>query len=102
MIKSARIATYGERAVDAFYVQDALGMKIESKQKLRAIEKKLLAVLEDGECAPAAKPARKPPARKSPAHKAAAGKTEGTARGVSRKAATARSGTRKAPARKSR
>jgi [protein-PII] uridylyltransferase len=102
MIKSARIATYGERAVDAFYVQDALGMKIESKQKLRAIEKKLLAVLEDGECAPAAKPARKPPARKAPAHKVAAGKTEATPRGVSRKGATARSGTRKAPARKSR
>src|SRR3546814_9399712 len=59
MIKSARIATYGERAVDAFYVQDPLGMKIESKQKLRAIEKKLLAALEDGECAPAPRPDRK-------------------------------------------
>src|SRR3546814_15164659 len=60
MIKSARIATYGERAVDAFYVQDPLGMKIESKQKLRAIEKKLLAALEDGECAPAQRPGPQP------------------------------------------
>jgi [protein-PII] uridylyltransferase len=97
MIKSARIATYGERAVDAFYVADALGDKIESRQKLRAIERKLLAVLEDGDCAAAQKPA-KPPRR---AGKAEAAK-KAPPRAVSSKAATARSGTRKAPARKSR
>ena len=101
MIKSARIATYGERAVDAFYVQDALGSKIESKQKLRAIEKKLLAVLDEGECAPAAKPAKKPAAKKVPVKKEAPKKSTAP-KSVARKAATARSGTRKAPARKSR
>ena len=108
MIKSARIATYGERAVDAFYVTDALGDKIESKQKLRAIEKKLLAVLEDGDCAPAQKPAR--PARrgdKAEAAKKATARKDTTKAGkgpksIARKAATARAGTRKAPARKGR
>ncbi|HMA13487.1 MAG TPA: [protein-PII] uridylyltransferase [Kiloniellaceae bacterium] len=94
MIKSARISTYGERAVDAFYVQDPLGMKVESKQKLRAIEKKLLSVLEDGECAPAPRPARKPATLPPAGAKAG--------RGTARKAATARAGTRKAPARKAR
>jgi [protein-PII] uridylyltransferase len=108
MIKSARIATYGERAVDAFYVIDALGDKIESRQKLRAIEKRLLAVLEDGDCAPAQK-AAKPPRRgaKAEAAKKAPLRTVSTKPGkgpksIARKAATARAGTRKAPARKSR
>ena len=50
MIMSARIATYGERAVDVFYVQDALGSKIESPQRLRAIEQKILQALGDPAC----------------------------------------------------
>ena len=75
MIKSARISTYGERAVDAFYVQDALGGKIDNKQKLRAIEKKLLGVLEEADCAPAKKAAtKKAAAPKSPAKRAAPAK----------------------------
>jgi len=99
IIKSARIATFGERAVDVFYVQNALGGKIESKQKLRHIEKKLLAVLEDGECQPAPKPAQRPPrkpaakkeeAKKDGVRKAAAPKSGGT------KATTAKSETRRA------
>ena len=53
MIDSAQITTYGERAVDSFYVQDALSSKIESPQRLRAIRKKLLEALGDGSCAPA-------------------------------------------------
>src|SRR3546814_10353858 len=95
MIKSARIATYGERAVDAFYVQDPLGMKIESKQKLRAIEKKLLAALEDGECAPAPRPGPQPGTQKT------AKKPEAAPDSVGRRADTARAGTRKTPARRS-
>ncbi len=55
IIKSARIATFGERAVDVFYVQDALGGKIEDKARLRHIEKKLIAALEDGDCSLAKK-----------------------------------------------
>lgn len=42
MVHSAHIATYGERAVDTFYVTDLLGEKIDSTQRLKAVEKKLL------------------------------------------------------------
>jgi [protein-PII] uridylyltransferase len=112
MIKSARIATYGERAVDAFYVQDPLGGKIESKQKLRAIEKKLLAALDEGDCAAAAKTAPKPEkvaakkdlikkeaAKKEAPRKGSAGKSTKTR---SRKAVTAKAGVRRTPGSRSR
>lgn len=42
MVHSAHIATYGERAADTFYVTDLLGEKIDSPQRLKAVEKKLL------------------------------------------------------------
>ncbi len=42
IVHSAHIATYGERAVDAFYVTDILGDKIESASRLEAIEQGLL------------------------------------------------------------
>jgi len=42
MVHSAHIATYGERAVDTFYVTDLLGEKIDAAQRLKAVEKKLL------------------------------------------------------------
>ncbi len=41
-IISAHVATYGERAVDVFYVTDLLGGKITNKVRLRNIETKLL------------------------------------------------------------
>jgi [protein-PII] uridylyltransferase len=41
-IHSAHVATYGERAVDTFYVTDLTGEKIASPQRLRALEKRLL------------------------------------------------------------
>ncbi len=41
-LHSAHIATYGERAVDTFYITDLFGAKIESKAKLKSIETKLL------------------------------------------------------------
>ncbi len=41
-LHSAHIATYGERAVDVFYVTDLLGGKIEVKPRARALEKRLL------------------------------------------------------------
>lgn len=43
-IRSAHIATYGERAVDTFYVTDLLGGKIENAARLKAIEARLLDV----------------------------------------------------------
>jgi [protein-PII] uridylyltransferase len=62
MIKSARIATYGERAVDVFYVQNALGDKIENTRRMQTIENNLLAVLEelDGTARPEKKADAKP------------------------------------------
>jgi [protein-PII] uridylyltransferase len=41
-IRSAHIATYGERAVDTFYVTDLTGDKILSAPRLKTIEKRLL------------------------------------------------------------
>ncbi len=67
MIHGARIATYGARAVDVFYVQDALGDKIESPARLARIRARLLEALGAPEgAAPAKKPAEKPkPAAKA-------------------------------------
>lgn len=41
-LHSAHIATYGERAVDTFYITDLFGAKIEGRAKLKSIETKLL------------------------------------------------------------
>ena len=41
-IHSAHIATYGERAVDVFYVTDLLGDKITSAARLKTLERRLL------------------------------------------------------------
>ena len=46
-ISSAHISTYGERVVDVFYVKDVFGLKIEHKEKLRQIQKKLMEAIED-------------------------------------------------------
>ncbi len=42
IIHSAHIATYGERAVDVFYLTDLNGAKIESPARLRALQARLL------------------------------------------------------------
>ncbi|MEO1253146.1 MAG: [protein-PII] uridylyltransferase [Pseudomonadota bacterium] len=47
-IVSAHVATYGERAVDAFYLTDAKGRKINDARQLKRIEKRLLQVLATG------------------------------------------------------
>lgn len=41
-LHSAHIATYGERAVDTFYVTDLFGGKIENKTRLKSLESRLL------------------------------------------------------------
>ena len=46
IIDSAKITTYGERAVDSFYVHDALGSKIEDETKLKRLRQRLLEALE--------------------------------------------------------
>jgi len=42
-VHSAHISTYGERAVDTFYITDLLGAKIENKVRLKNLRKKLTA-----------------------------------------------------------
>ncbi|MFO1254837.1 MAG: [protein-PII] uridylyltransferase [Sphingomonadaceae bacterium] len=46
MVHSAHIATYGERAVDTFYVTDLLGEKVDAVTRLKAVEKRLLEAAE--------------------------------------------------------
>ena len=41
-IHSAHIATYGERAVDTFYVTDLTGDKVDNEGRLKALERRLL------------------------------------------------------------
>jgi [protein-PII] uridylyltransferase len=54
-IHSAHVATYGERAVDVFYLTDLIGDKIDSSSRLRTIERRLLeAATGDGSVARAA------------------------------------------------
>lgn len=48
MIASAHIATYGERAVDAFYLRDRTGRKITDAATLKRIETRLIDVLSSG------------------------------------------------------
>ena len=54
LIHSAHIATYGERAVDVFYLTDLHGAKIESPARLKALQARLVRV-----SAPAAPAGRK-------------------------------------------
>jgi [protein-PII] uridylyltransferase len=44
-ISSAKVSTYGERAVDVFYVKDVFGLKIEHEGKLAKIRARLMAAL---------------------------------------------------------
>ena len=53
-IRSAHIATYGERAVDTFYVTDLLSGKVEGTLRLKSIERRLLDAAEDLSVAAAA------------------------------------------------
>ena len=54
MINSAHVTNYGERAVDTFYVTDLIGHKIDSPDRLRAIEAALLNAASDQFAAAAA------------------------------------------------
>jgi len=46
-IGSAHIATFGERAVDVFYVKDVIGHKVTNANKKKAVERHLLEALAD-------------------------------------------------------
>lgn len=47
-VSSAVIATYGEQAVDTFYVKDTFGLKIQAEAKQRALETKLREAIAQG------------------------------------------------------
>jgi len=44
-VSNAMIATYGERAIDAFYVKDLFGLKITNEDKLKQIRDSVLAAV---------------------------------------------------------
>ncbi|MBY6158261.1 [protein-PII] uridylyltransferase [Pseudooceanicola nitratireducens] len=48
-ISSAVIATYGEQAVDSFYVKDMFGLKLYSESKQKALEAKLRDAISEGQ-----------------------------------------------------
>lgn len=50
-VRSAHVATYGERAVDVFYVTDLLGQKITNTNRVRALERRILDALQAAEIA---------------------------------------------------
>jgi len=52
-ISSAIVATYGELAVDVFYVRDGFGHKIVNPNRLADIEARLMKTLESGNLMPA-------------------------------------------------
>ncbi len=47
-ISTAKISTYGERAIDVFYVKDVFGMKIHHSKKLEDIRLSLVQALSEG------------------------------------------------------
>ena len=55
-ISSAMVATYGERAVDVFYVRDGFGHKVTHETRIAAVQVRILKALEAEalEAAPAA------------------------------------------------
>ena len=56
-ISSSIVATYGERAVDVFYVRDGFGHKITHRERLATLEQRLLEAL-SGESLEVAAPLR--------------------------------------------
>ena len=50
-IGSAVIATYGETAVDVFYVKDMFGMKLDDERRHEAVREAILTSIRDGEAA---------------------------------------------------
>ncbi|BAI72354.1 [protein-PII] uridylyltransferase [Azospirillum sp. B510] len=46
-ISSAKISTFGEKAIDVFYVKDVFGLKVTHEGKLAKIKERLLSALDD-------------------------------------------------------
>ena len=84
MIHSAKISTYGERAVDAFYVQNALGDKVEGEARQKKIRAKLLDALVDAEDGSDKLEKKSTKANKKPARQAPKKRAAKTARAAAR------------------
>ncbi len=85
-ISSAHVTTFGERAVDVFYVKDVFGQKITRQDKLDEIRGRLLAVLEEPErAAPRKRKAGRQAAAKKAAPHKPAGKSAKAKRGAKAK-----------------
>jgi [protein-PII] uridylyltransferase len=65
-IASAHVATFGERAVDVFYVTDLTGAKVASTQRVNAIQRALRGIFETAD------DEQKPPAARAPRARARA------------------------------
>lgn len=48
-ISSAKVSTFGHRAVDVFYVKDQFGLKVETEARLKTLHATLMAVLVEAE-----------------------------------------------------
>ena len=48
-ITSASVSTYGEKAVDVFYVKDIFGLQMQSDKGIEAVKAKLLSVITEAE-----------------------------------------------------
>jgi [protein-PII] uridylyltransferase len=66
-IGTAKIATYGERVVDVFYVKDVFGHKIDEERKLDRIRDRLLAALADPNADTKSSESMAPPRSTAPA-----------------------------------
>jgi len=67
-VSTAKVSTFGERAVDTFYVKDGFGMKILHEVRLQRIREKLLTAIadpEDKNRRPPPTPVRPPPRRRN-------------------------------------
>jgi [protein-PII] uridylyltransferase len=68
-IGSAHIATFGEKAVDVFYVTDLTGAKIVNPARQSSVRRRILDIFGNGEAKAASKPAPKPAAKPAPKRK---------------------------------
>ncbi|MCC6718403.1 MAG: [protein-PII] uridylyltransferase, partial [Acetobacteraceae bacterium] len=63
-IASAHVSTYGQRAVDVFYVKDVFGLKVENERRLGRLREAILAALVSPDEAVEAPPPVRPPRRR--------------------------------------
>ena len=63
-IASAHVSTYGQRAVDVFYVKDVFGLKVENERRLNQLREAILAALASPDEVAATPPAPVRPERR--------------------------------------